>query len=112
MQWGASRSTRNFAYPDEFRPERWLELDKSPSSPFARDNRDALQPFSLGLRSCLGQKLAYFELRLILARMVFNFDLALPNGPGSGLIWTSQKTYATWVKDPFFVELTLREREA
>lgn len=112
MQWGASRSTRNFAYPNEFRPERWLELDQAHSSPFIMDKRDALQPFSLGLRSCVGQKLAYFELRLILARMVFNFDLTLPDGPGSGLIWTCQKTYATWVKDPFHVRIALKERAA
>lgn len=105
MQWGASLSKNNFAYPTEFRPERWLDSGKAVSSPFASDRRNALQPFSLGLRSCLGQKLAYFELRLILARMVFNFDLSLPEGPGSGLIWTDQKTYATWVKDPFFVRL-------
>ncbi len=58
------------------------------------NKRDALQPFSLDLRSCVGQKLAYFELRLILARMVFNFDLAQPDDPGSGLVWTRQKTYA------------------
>jgi hypothetical protein len=37
--------------------------------------------------------------------MVFDFDLSLPGVPGSGLIWTNQETYATWVKDPFFVRL-------
>ena len=105
MQWGASLSKDNFAYPSEFRPERWLDSGKSTSSPFASDRRDALQPFSLGPRSCLGRNLAYFELRLILARMVFNFDLSLPEGPGSGLKWTDQKTYVTWVKDSFFVRL-------
>ena len=105
MQYGASRSKENFAQPHEFIPERWLNIDKLSASPFAKDRADALQPFSLGPRSCIGQNLAYFELRLILARMLFNFDIDLPNGPHSGLLWTNQKTYATWVKDPFIVRL-------
>lgn len=110
MQWGASLATSNFAQPKQFRPERWLEGGKDPSSPFVSDKRDALQPFSVGLRSCLGLKLAYFELRLILARMLFNFDISLPGGPKSGLIWASQKTYATWVKEPLLVRLTPVDR--
>jgi len=105
MQWGASLSEDSFAYPKKFVPERWLESGKAASSPFALDRRDALQPFSLGPRSCLGQNLAYFELRLILARVIYDFDLSLPEGPGSGLKWTDQKTYATWVKEPFIVRL-------
>ncbi|MCJ1250221.1 hypothetical protein MMC30_007447 [Trapelia coarctata] len=105
MQWGASLSKSNFTDPRDFRPERWLEGAASPASPFTTDKRDASQPFSLGQRSCLGRKLAYFELQLILARMVFNFDMSLPDGPGSGLIWSDHKTYATWVKDPFHIRL-------
>ena len=112
MQWGASLSASNFAYPKEFRPERWLEPASASSSPFANDKRDALQPFSLGPRSCIGRKLAYFELRLILARMVLNFDMSLPDGPGSGLVWTDQRTYATWVKEPFIIRLTPVESRA
>lgn len=72
-----------------FKSERWLDSDKSPSSPFAKDKADASQPFSLGPRSCISQKLAYFELRLILARMLFNFGIDLPDGPESSLVWTN-----------------------
>lgn len=105
MQFGAGRSEQNFAQPNEFRPERWLVNSKTQDSPFAEDKLNASQPFSLGMRSCLGQKLAYFELRLILARMVFNFDMELPVGLTPSLIWTDQKTYATWVKEPFIIRL-------
>ena len=87
MQWGASLSKS--ARPTEFRPE---DSGEAPSSLFASDTRDACQPFSLGLRSCLGQKLAFFELRLLLVRAVFNFDLELPSGLGSGVKWADQKT--------------------
>ena len=106
MQWGASRSASNFAQPNDFIPERWLAASTASSSPFAKDKKDAQQPFSLGARSCIGFKLAYFELRLILARMVWNFDISLPDGPGSGLKWDDQKTYAVWVREPFVVRLT------
>lgn len=105
MQWGASRSSTHFAHPNDFRPERWLPSATSPSSPFANDNKEAHKPFSLGPRSCLGFKLAYFELRLILARLLLNFDISLPDGPDSGLKWDDQKTYAVWVREPFVVAL-------
>ena len=92
MQWGASLSKSNFAHPTESRPERWLDSGKAPSSPFASDRRDACQLFSLGLCSCLGQKLANFELRLLLVRVVYNSDLELSGGLGSGVKWADQKT--------------------
>ena len=60
----------------------------------------------MGPRNCLGQRLAYFELRLILARLVLSFDISLPDGPGTGLKWTNQKTYLTWVTESFMIRLT------
>lgn len=67
--------------------------------------KEAHQPFSLGPRRCLGYKLAYLELRLVLARLVCNFDICRPHGSMSGLEWTSQKTYAVWVREPFIARL-------
>ena len=105
MQYAASTSKLNFKDPDDFHPERWLPNGTCSESPFKDDRRDAVNVFSLGPRSCLGRKLAYFELKLVLARILYNFDLSLPQGPGSGLIWTTQKTYTTWVKEPFIVRI-------
>ncbi|KAI9642648.1 hypothetical protein NHQ30_008379 [Ciborinia camelliae] len=104
MQYGASHSSTNFHQPNEFIPERWLE-NQQPSSLFINDRKDAHQPFSLGPRSCVGYKLAYLELRLILAKMIWNFDICRPLGPKSGLDWASQKTYAVWVREPFVARL-------
>ncbi|PQE30432.1 benzoate 4-monooxygenase cytochrome P450 protein [Rutstroemia sp. NJR-2017a WRK4] len=105
MQYGANHSSKNFHQPNEFIPERWLE-DPQPSSLFVNDKKEAHQPFSVGPRSCLGYKLAYLELRLILAKMIWNFDISRPGGPDSGLDWTSQKTYAVWVREPFIARLS------
>jgi len=46
------RSARNFKYPEEFRPERWLE-GADGSGEFEGDCREALQPFSVGPRKCI-----------------------------------------------------------
>ncbi|TVY35570.1 Cytochrome P450 monooxygenase [Lachnellula occidentalis] len=71
-QWSANHSPTNFVRADEFIPERWMGGDE-----FAGDNRRAVQPFSVGRRDCIGRNLAYAEMRLILARLVWNFDMEL-----------------------------------
>lgn len=46
------------------------------------------------------------EMLLILGRMLYNFDLSMPeegSGPGK---WEDQETYAVWVKSPLPVRLT------
>lgn len=49
-QYPNNRSSRNFASPDEFIPERWMGDDR-----FASDKREAFQPFSVGARNCIGK---------------------------------------------------------
>lgn len=44
------RSEDNFTLPNEFHPERWLG-----DSRFAKDKLDAVEPFSIGPRNCLGK---------------------------------------------------------
>jgi len=67
----AARSPDNFKNPEEFRPERWLTVNGVPSG----DNLEASQPFSLGSRVCIGKQLAWTEMRLMLAKIHFKFDL-------------------------------------
>ena len=47
------QSSANFADPKSFIPERWL-----PEVPerYRNDRKDALQPFSVGPRNCIGKK--------------------------------------------------------
>ncbi|KAF2993350.1 hypothetical protein E8E13_000832 [Curvularia kusanoi] len=53
-QHAANHSTRNFADPDSYVPERWLEGERPEK--YADDKRDVMQPFSFGPRNCLGKK--------------------------------------------------------
>ncbi|KAF2095866.1 cytochrome P450 [Rhizodiscina lignyota] len=97
----------NFHRPSEFIPERFLDEAKE-SGEFVNDNRGALQPFSLGTRNCIGRNLAYAEMRLILAKVLFHFDLSL-DAERTG-DWFDQKAWALWSKNPLYVKLSAKER--
>lgn len=62
------------AYPDawRFKPERWL--GEGVTSEQARVQTDAFSPFGIGNRGCLGKNMAYMELSLTVARVVWLFD--------------------------------------
>lgn len=89
-QYAVAHSQRNFKDPDMFVPERWMGDLR-----YADDNRAAVQPFSFGPRNCIGkvgillnesdhyalltslQNLAYAEMRLIFAKIIWTFDIEL-----------------------------------
>lgn len=49
-----------------------------------RHDVDAYAPFSIGPRGCLAKPLAYLELSLCLARMMFMMDFETVNSLGEG----------------------------
>ncbi|KAJ6171580.1 hypothetical protein N7470_000647 [Penicillium chermesinum] len=71
---------------------------------FANDDYEILQPFNVGPRNCLGRNLAYAEMRMILARIVFNFDLSLAKDSEGWM--ERQKIFLFWQKGPLNVHLT------
>jgi cytochrome P450 len=104
-----NRDGKYFHRPDSFVPERWLaEATGNPDSPFFGDQRDTFHPFSLGPRSCLGQNLAWAELRLIMAKLVWTFDFTLPQDPAKRLDWEDLRTFLHVEKNPIYVEVKLR----
>ncbi|KAJ5966639.1 hypothetical protein N7501_002887 [Penicillium viridicatum] len=104
---GASWSPVNFHAPERFLPERWLpEARTDPASPFFHDKRDVVQPFSAGPRNCIGRNVAYIEMRLILTRLLWNFDIGLCE---ESLAWYNQTAYTAWEKPPLMCRLTLKE---
>ncbi|KAL2272527.1 hypothetical protein FJTKL_06324 [Diaporthe vaccinii] len=64
-----------------------------------------IQPFSTGPRNCLGQYLAWAEMRLILAKLVWNFDIRVV--PDKRLRWEDLRTFLLVKKKPIVVEMTL-----
>lgn len=111
---------RHFTDPSSFHPELFLGDPR-----FANDNFEVLQPFNVGPRNCLGRKyvtacldlvssfvvltgfltsLAYAEMRVILARMVFNFDLRIAEESKGWM--ERQKIFLFWQKLPLNVHLT------
>jgi cytochrome P450 len=52
--------------------------------------------------------MAMHELRLIMATLLFTFDLELCEESEN---WADQKSFALWIKDPLMVRATPRIRE-
>ncbi|KAL6855591.1 Cytochrome P450 monooxygenase dtxS2 [Amphichorda felina] len=102
-------SERNFHDAKSYRPERWLAESRSdPNSPFRDDNLDIVRPFSYGPRNCIGRNLAYHEMRLIIAKLLWNFDLELK--PGYESWYSKQRTFQLWEKPELVVKLTKRAK--
>ncbi|THX18505.1 putative P450 monooxygenase [Aureobasidium pullulans] len=100
-QYIANRSSLNFTDPERFVPERWLA---SRPERYAKDNLAIVQPFSFGPRNCLGKNLAYAELRLVFAKMLFNFDMELDERSAG---WESRLQHHTLFYRPdLWVKLT------
>ena len=112
--WTVMHDPRYFHEPFQFKPERW-------SDPKCSDMKEASQPFLLGPRACVGQKLVLFshlgqltegrnpanvafrlssfalmEISLIMAKMHWMYDLDLVN---KNLDWEGQShMYFLWWK--------------
>ena len=80
-----------FAKPFEFKPERWLSGDlnfPNTTGPGSVESERALAasaftPFGFGRTSCIGKYLAYQEISLTLARMIWLYEMRIQ--PGSTL---------------------------
>lgn len=90
-------SPSNFAEPDSFIPERWLNDPR-----FSSDDKAAFQPFSSGPRNCIGKSLAYAEMRLVLAKLLWNFDLELDPESDS---WFPHEMVVIWNSPALHVKL-------
>ncbi|KAI8952234.1 putative cytochrome P450 monooxygenase [Xylaria longipes] len=97
-QWAVNHDEHYWKEPNSFAPERWLGDPK-----YKSDQLDAMQPFSVGPRNCIGKNLAYAEMRLILAKIVYNFDLTLADDSRNWL--DGQKASTVWEKPALNVYL-------
>ncbi|KAL9080558.1 MAG: hypothetical protein Q9157_000700 [Trypethelium eluteriae] len=107
--WVATHSPLNFHEPDLYRPERWLGKDVK----FRGDHLNASLPFGTGPRVCIGKNLAYLEMRLIAAHLVWNFDIELAKGKyeAKNQMWgldgqmNPMKIFHSMTKPPLWVQL-------
>ncbi|KAH7336568.1 cytochrome P450 monooxygenase-like protein [Rhexocercosporidium sp. MPI-PUGE-AT-0058] len=102
--WTTSHSSQYFTSPRSFCPERWLAHDHAFwEDRFADDVKDASRPFSIGPRACIGISLAELEMRIILARLAWEFDWEGVNGT-EVLNWEeSVKMLLLWQKPELWV---------
>lgn len=68
-----------FPAPFTFQPERWLESASNSAEDIALA-RKAFNPFSIGTRQCSGRALAYLQLKLTLAHLLWRFDMRIAEG--------------------------------
>ena len=95
--YSTSRDPRYWTAPNDFIPERWLE-----GSAYS-DMKEASKPFSLGPRVCLGINLAYLEMQIILAKMLWHFDLQM----GRDFDWIKEnRLHLFWTKPALEVRFT------
>ena len=66
-----------------YRPERWLEEEGFTQDDVTRAHT-GFCPFSIGRTSCIGRNLAYAEMSLTVARMIWLFDMQLAPGATEG----------------------------
>ncbi|KAI4286930.1 MAG: hypothetical protein L6R35_003810 [Caloplaca aegaea] len=71
-QYVLHRNAAYFKRPEVYEPERWMTDDEE-----ARRAKHAFVPFSLGPRTCFGKGLAYAELTIGLARLLWRYDVKL-----------------------------------
>lgn len=68
----AHRDPKVFPEPEVFKPSRWLDTNGG-----TEDMRKVFMPFTKGTRQCLGQSMAMFEMRIIIATFVKNYHLGI-----------------------------------
>lgn len=89
------RQEKYYREAQEFIPERWIEGATCTSRKSEQGEqswettkedietaRRAFCPFSIGPRGCIGKSMAFMEMRLTLARLVFLFDMNLADRQG------------------------------
>jgi cytochrome P450 len=100
-----AHNPENFYRASEFIPERWLPAETRPME-FLNDALDSQFPFSLGPRHCPGKLLAWSELRIVLAKLLFQFDINVV--PGKELVWEDLRTFIVVEKEPIYVNIKQR----
>ncbi|PVI07279.1 cytochrome P450 [Periconia macrospinosa] len=102
-------SSKYFHEPEAWRPERWLkDAETNPESPYYYGHRKGVRGFGWGPYICVGEPLGWAWMRLIIASMVWTFDLRKANAPNSLIDWAAQDVFGIVIKHP--LNVTFQER--
>jgi cytochrome P450 len=101
-------------YPDpfNFRPERWIvDEDAGVSAEQVVLAKAAFCPFSLGPRGCIGKQVAYLEVLIAMAMLLYTYDIRLPlsakqlgEGDPNTEQWGRQRIGEYQLKDYFLAD--------
>lgn len=69
--------------PFAFKPSRWIEASHTTDASLQLA-QSAFRPFSIGPRSCVGRTMAYAEMKVLLVRMTWLYDMRLKEGSSLG----------------------------
>jgi cytochrome P450 len=74
-----------FPDPDVFRPERWIADDTiGVTAESVQRAKSAFFAFSMGGSSCIGKQIAYQQMSITLARVLFRYDIRVKPGDSTG----------------------------
>lgn len=105
--WTIGHDPRNVEDPETFRPGRWLDgEDQMKTKKKKKEKKKPYsQPFSIGPRSCIGVNLAWLEMKLTIAKMVYAFDWRLAE-EATGKDWLKEcQLLLLWKKPELMVKL-------
>ncbi|KAF2173632.1 hypothetical protein M409DRAFT_15910 [Zasmidium cellare ATCC 36951] len=96
--WSVTHSERFWTHPERFRPERWTG-----DGDYADDLRSVFNPFGVGPRTCVARHLVLLEATLIVAKLLFAFDMTLdPKNCGD---WPVHKGHFVPTRGSLFIGL-------
>lgn len=96
--WLLHRNKNYWHRPHDFKPERWFDDSEKESI------KDCFIPFGKGERICIGAGFARQEAILILAHLIYNFRITLPQGQKIKVI----SRLTTRPKNPIRLQFTKR----
>ncbi|KAI1375296.1 isotrichodermin C-15 hydroxylase [Hypoxylon crocopeplum] len=77
----AARSPEYFRDPLEFRPQRWLPANHPQyTQRYADDQLKSLYPFGVGPRMCTGREIAWQQVKLFMAKVLWTFNMEAVRG--------------------------------
>ncbi|KAE9387276.1 cytochrome P450 [Gymnopus androsaceus JB14] len=102
--WTHHTDKRYFPNPYEFNPERWIEGGKFMAS------RGTILTFGGGPFNCVGSKLAYLQLRILVVLLLLHLDFTLAEGFDPAKFWGGiRNRRATTFLEPLCIKASPRK---